>query len=158
MADAFQDYIAAQSRSYLEHVRRLVARKDVWALTIEQDEALLEGIRALDYSREHVSGGTYHDNIVDILERLEQNRAQHSASMAELVDIVDDAQRRIGQLSPPHARLLLHRYVDDLPWQDVGERLGYSMDYCRKELHHSALVEMHDHLPTEWRDPRHRAI
>ena len=158
MTKEHEDYLADQSRRYLEHVRRLVARKDVWALTIEQDEALLDGLRGIDYTREKVDGGGYVDKVADLLDRLEANRAQHLANMAELVEVVDDAQRRIGELSPTHARLLMLRYVSDMPWRDVAERMVYNEDYCRKELHESALVEMHAHLPNEWRDPEPRAV
>ena len=158
MTREHEDYLADQSRRYLEHVRRLVARKDVWALTIEQDEALLDGLKGIDYTREKVDGGGYVDRVADILDRLEANRAQHRANMAELVDVVEDAQRRIGLLSPAHARLLMLRYVSDMPWRDVAERMLYSEDYCRKELQTAALVEMHAHLPNDWRDPEPRAV
>lgn len=155
---AYDDYLADQSRGYLEHIRRLVSRKDVWALTIEQDEALLEGVRGVDYRREKVDGSPTPPDWAEIIERIEANRAQHRANMTELVAAVEDAQHRIGKLEPTHARLLLLRYVDDLAWQDVSERIVYSVDYCKKELHHAALVEMHEYLPTEWRDPEPRAV
>ena len=158
MTREHDDYLADQSRRYLEHVRRLVARKDVWALTIEQDEALLDGLRGIDYTREKVDGGGYVDRTADILDRLEANRAQHRANMAELVDVVEDAQRRIGRLSPTHARLLILRYVSDMPWRDVAERMLYSEAYCKQELHTAALVEMHGQLPNGWRDPEPRAV
>ena len=158
MTKEHDDYLADQSRRYLEHVRRLVARKDVWALTIEQDEALLDGLRGIDYTREKVDGGGYVDRVADILDRLEANRAQHMANMSELVDVVEDAQRRIGMLSPTHARLLMLRYVSDMPWRDVAERMLYNEDYCRKELHDAALLEMHAHLPNGWRDPEPKAV
>ena len=158
MTREHEDYLADQSRMYLEHVRRLVSRKDVWALTIEQDEALLDGLKGIDYTREKVDGGGYVDKVADILDRLEANRAQHRANMAELVDVVEDAQMRIGCLSPTHARLLMLRYVSDMPWRDVAERMLYSEAYCKQELHQAALVEMHGQLPTEWRNPEPRAV
>ena len=154
----YASLLASHSRAYLEHVRRLVGRKDVWAITIEQDEALLEGVRAIDYTREHVSGSRTQADVAEIMDRMERNREQHLANMAELEEVVEDAQRRIGRCSPVHARLLLLRYVSDLPWGEVASRLVYSEDYCRKQLHDAALEEMHAHLPQEWKVPGHRAI
>ena len=156
--DEMQQYLIDQSKDYLGHVRKLVSRRSVWALMIEQDEALLEGIKAVDYRREKVSGSPTPPDIAEIMDRLEYNKAQHKANMAELVEVVEDAQKRISNCEPIHARLLLLRYIDDLPWQDISERMVYSLDYCKKELRTAALLEMYDYLPNEWRDPIHSAI
>lgn len=158
MTPEMEEHMAEQSRAYLGHVRKLVGRKDAWELTIEHDGALLDGLRGIDYTRERVSGTPTPPEVVDLLERLERNMAQHQANMAELVDVVEDAKRRIMELDGTHARLLLLRYVEDMDWETVARRMFYSVDYCKKELHRAALVEMHGHLPTEWRDPRHPAV
>lgn len=155
----YDEYIASQSRAYMEHVRRLVSRRGVWALTIEQDEALLDGLRGIDYTREKVGGTAQQADIDSLLARLEANRAQHLANMAELVETVEDAQRRVALVDEPVlARLLLLRYVDDMAWEEVGRQLRYDPDHCRKFLHDKALVALFPHLPTEWRDPRPSAV
>ncbi len=156
--DEYRRYIAGQSRAYMEHVRRLVASRATWEAIIEQDVALMEGVKGIDYTRVQVAGGQRADRMAELLDRLEGNRRQHEASMAALVEAVEDAQERVSRIDAPYSTLLLLRYVSDLPWGEVARRVHYSEDYCKKELQDAALVEMHAHIPTEWRDPSHRAV
>ena len=156
--DEWKRYLAAQSRAYMEHVRRLVASRATWDAIIEQDMALIDGLRGIDYTREQVSGGQYADRTAELLDRLEANRRQHEASMAALVEAVEDAQRRVSRIDAPYSTLLLLRYVSDLPWQEVAGRLHYSEFHCRRELHDEALAHLYDHLPQEWKDPRPSAV
>lgn len=152
--EAIEEYRAGQSREYLEHVRGLVAKKAAWESIMEQDAALLEQLRAIDYRRERVDGTPTPPDIADLLDRLDANRARHAALMAELVEAVDGAQRTIMKLDAPFCELLLLRYVSAWQWDDVAARLNYSTDYCRKELHDVALILLYWELPPMWRDPR----
>lgn len=156
--DEYSSHKASQAKDYLDHVRRLVASRAAWEAIIEQDVALMEGLRGIDYAVEKVDGGHYRDRMAELLDRLEENRRQHDASMAALVEAVEDAQERISRLDAPYSTLLLLRYVSDMPWREVSDRLHYSEVHVRQRMHEDALVMLHGHLPTEWRDPEHRAI
>lgn len=154
----YEQLLANQSRAYLTHIVRLTKSESLWRGIVEKEEALIENLRAIDYSQEHVSGTSRSLDIADRLDKLEQNRTHHEASLVDLADAVSDAHDRITKLEPVSGAIISLRYLHDLSWRDVSETIHHDYDYTRTHLHDAALLEMYEHLPIDWKIPEQRAI
>lgn len=156
--DEIEQYRYEQARAWLEHVAKLKHAVGASRDMLEMFEGLAEQARAIDYSRVRVSGGQQADRMAEAVARLDEAHMQWAANLAAYTDEATDAAARIDRLEDKtEARALLAHYVDGRPWERVCIMLDYSYDGIM-HVRQRAVLHMYDHMPTEWRDPVHRAL
>lgn len=147
------------AKAWLDHVRGL--GRDVQRARDMRDrfEALADGARGIDYTREKVGGGQWADRLAEALCRLEEAQAEWAANLAAYAAEAEDAARRIGMLEDPAERAVLSAYYVDgaATWDEVARGMGYSVQRVY-QVRESATVEAYEVLPPGWRDPRHPAV
>lgn len=98
-------------------------------------------LRAIDYSKERITGGEpsdLSDQICRYNEKLDKAKAEWQR-LAQYADTVDDM---IGNIPSEALRALLHeRYVNCGSWEQVAMVCGVSREWVRRRLHPRALKE-----------------
>ena len=65
-----------------------------------------------------------------------------------LIDIRTEITKAIFALESSTLRtLLLKRYLEFKPWEQIAEEMGYDADHVRKKLHSAALTKIDPERP-----------
>lgn len=78
---------------------------------------------------------------IDILDR----RLLHCKMT--LIDRQIDMEDAMERLPSKERQLIRYRYVYGLTWEQVAQRMHYAVDYCKKELHGSAIYNITHNTP-----------
>lgn len=147
----YEDFIAEESRAYLDKVRTLKKRIDECDQMIEVIRYLAEP-KGIDYASQPGSG-LNKDAIADVVAAMDEltgrwrdERLRLDAELDEALGIIYKLEGRESTL----CALLMYRYVSAMDWADVAEAMNYSEDYCYK-LHRAALVAVHRFIPPMYR-------
>lgn len=153
-----EQYRYEQAKEWLEHVARLKHAADAARDMMEMFWAIAENVKAIDYSREHVSGSPEMKRLEDSIAKVEDAAAQWAANQSAFVHEAVDAAERISRLDDAVERraLLLH-YVDGKTWEHVCVQMDYSWQRMM-EIRKSAVLHVYEFVPTQWRDPVHMAL
>lgn len=141
----FESWKAAEAAAYLKGVRQ--SSLDVRRLQDEIDvqRSLLPS--GMDVSRAKVRTSPQPDALelaaIRVIEMVEQYVTE-LAGYVEMQRDAHDAVRRMGDAR--HRAVLTLYYIDGHSWETVGEKLGYSVDWC-KELRAQALPLFWDVMP-----------
>lgn len=128
-------------REYLEGLRSI--RRRVRSLqesynTLKYD---MYALQALNYERERVSGTPPQTEVMDLnlLEALEQRKAELVSEWAALLRWRADAMQYIGAIANDNYRIILvSRYVNGKSWETVSKTIGYSRAQVDR-IHHKAM-------------------
>ena len=114
------------SKEYLEQARFLDMRINA---KLEQ----LESLKNLRLRAESADG---------TVTKIAVMQEEINRDIDELVDLKAEITRRIRQLSKPEYQTVLElRYLCFMTWEEIGDRMRYSMPYLFK-LHTRALEEL----------------
>lgn len=159
MTPEYEQYCIGQAEAWLEKVRRCVMYARQLDETAAAQYALADGLKALDYSRDHVSTSPTADAIPNAV-------IAHLSAGDSLAAIAEDAKRRsldaVSTLAcmpdRSEARCLTLYYVDALAtWVMVAESMGFNYDKVMR-LRRSALYHVYDYMPFAEREPTQPAI
>ena len=157
MTEEYERYKAAQAARWLEHVAKL--RRKIASIKDEIDEAraMADGVQAVCYDGMPRSAGAG-DGMERAVISLQDMIARFTTELAEYVEARQDAHDRLQTIDDPlYAECLTKHYILGWKWERVCVKMDYAYDGMMK-LRRRALAEAYDVMPTEWRDPMHRAI
>ena len=150
MQDEFFAYQRMWAKRYLQRVRGCVHTVAMIRSEIAELERSLDGVGAVRYDREHVSGTSDDDGLLRRIERMESLRAEFQEELDRNLQAQADAHKALSNVRQPWRAVLTYRYLEGLPWADVAERVGYSEDHVRKDMHDNGLVELFPFVPHEY--------
>lgn len=104
-------------------------------------EANLDNVKSFDYSKEKLQGGLVQDDSVMIekINRILEVQEIIRYKEAELKRLQANLYLEINRLSNTNEKILLQaRYILNETWEQIAERLGYSVRQIHR-LHSSAL-------------------
>lgn len=158
MDEEYRRYTVDKSKRYMQHIRSL--NHSVRMLEAEMDELrdMAAGLHGIDYAKPFVKSSQNADAIPNALARIESIMDEYESELGEFLDEQQAAHAALKEIDAVYAELLSFRYVQGMPWADVSERMKYSEEYVKRELHEDALAALYPYIPHGWRDPIHRAI
>ena len=112
-------------KEYMETIRRV--KRDIRLLMeqIERDSILAQGVTAIRYDVDKVQTSPS-DKMADIVARITETTETLYDRIALLQGLEEDARRLLVNLEEEHERVLVYRYIDEMSWVSVAERMGYS--------------------------------
>nr|DAL94835.1 MAG TPA: Protein of unknown function (DUF722) [Caudoviricetes sp.] len=129
------------ARNYLKPICRYRIRIDVLKERIETLKGDLYTLRAVDYSKERLSGGGTPSGIDGGIATLVDAESAALAEMAELVTRKETAVSIINELPDMDWKnILTHAYVNGYDNQEIADRISLSVDRV-KQLRREALYE-----------------
>lgn len=129
------------ARNYLKPICRYRIRIDVLKERLETLREDLYTLRAVDYSKERLSGGGTPSGIDGGIATLVDAESAALAEMAELVTRKETAVSLINELPDLDWRnILTHAYVNGYENQEIADRLDFSESRV-KQLRTKALYE-----------------
>lgn len=129
------------ARDYLKPICRYRIRIDVLKERIETLRGDLYTLRAVDYSKERLSGGGTPSGIDSGIATLVDAESAALAEMAELVTRKETAVSIINELPDMDWKnILTHAYVNGYNNQEIADRISLSVDRV-KQLRRDALYE-----------------
>lgn len=145
----YEDFIANESRAYLDKVRTIRNRIKVCDDMLEIVRRLAEP-KGIDYASQPGSG-VNKDAIADVVAAMDELSGAWRDERIRLMAELDEAVGTIYKIGDATlCVLLMSRYIDGLEWGDVAAVLNYSEDHCYK-LHRVALVAIHRFIPPMYR-------
>lgn len=113
-------------REYMENIRRV--RRDVRLLMeqIERDSNLAQGVTAIRYDVDRVQTSPAGDRMGDIVGRILETTNTLYDRIILLQGLEEEARAMLLKLDEEHERVLVYRYVDEMSWTSVAEKMGYS--------------------------------
>lgn len=113
-------------RDYMETIRRVKREIRLLMEQIERDSTLAQGVTAIRYDIDRVQTSPVSDRMGDIVARITETTTLLYDRIALLQGLEEDARRLLVNLTTEHERVLVYRYIDELSWISVAERMGYS--------------------------------
>ena len=112
-------------KEYMETIRRV--KRDIRLLMeqIERDSILAQGVTAIRSDVDKVQTSPS-DKMADIVARITETTETLYDRIALLQGLEEDARRLLVNLEEEHERVLVYRYIDEMSWVSVAERMGYS--------------------------------
>lgn len=145
----YEDFIAAESRAYLDKVRTIRNRIKVCDDMLEIVRRLAEP-KGIDYASQPGSG-VNKDAIADVVAAMDELSGAWRDERIRLIAELDEAVGAIYKVADATlCVLLMARYIDGMEWADVACALNYSEDHCYKK-HREALVAIHRFIPPMYR-------
>lgn len=121
----------------LKGLKRLVRAK---ARQIQEEREQIS-ITAVDYSREHVSGGTATSMQQRFAEHMERLEAEYDRLLDRMREVEDMIAEHLGDLTDIEQAIIVERYMHNKSWRQIEREYFYSHDYIM-ELHHNAIARM----------------
>lgn len=156
MTEEYERYKAAQAARWLEHVAKVGRRLRALQDEIDAQRASAEGVQAVSYDGmpRSQSDGQALPNAVAMLQELVADYLIEAAEYAEVQREAHECLRKIDD--PACSECLTRHYLLGASWEQCCVKMGYAYDGMMK-LRRRALADAYDFMPTEWRDPMHRA-
>lgn len=96
------------------------------------------------YSDAPKGGQSGNGKIPAAVERIAEQEEKIDAKIAELVGLQREIERLLNEVKNPDYRLLLElRYLQEMTWEQIAERMHYSWRHIVR-LHGKALLQMQD--------------
>lgn len=116
-------------REYMETIRKV--RRDIRLLMeqIERDAAIASGAQAIRYDVDHVQTSPIGDRMSDIVANIVENTDTLLNRIQTLQALEHDARHLLLNLKEEHERALVLHYIDDMPWSQVADKMGYGEKY-----------------------------
>lgn len=158
MNEELQRYRIEQADAWLSKARKLVGYERAMRKAADAQYELADGLRGIDYARDHVSTSPISDAIpnavavhVDVggsLDAIADNAKERIEEAARALDSMDD---------PTEAAALTLYYIACHKWEEVCVELSYSWDGMMT-MRRRALLHAYDVMPHSERDPMPSAI
>lgn len=116
-------------REYMETIRKV--RRDIRLLMeqIERDNVIASGVQAIRYDVDHVQTSPIGDRMSDIVANIVENTETLLNRIQTLQALEHDARHLLLNLKEEHERALVLHYIDDMPWSQVADKMGYGEKY-----------------------------
>ena len=137
------------ARNYLKPICRYGIRIDVLKERLDTLRGDLYILRAVDYSKERLSGGGTPSGIDSGIATLVDAEAAALAEMAELVTRKETAVNELPNMD--WKNILTYAYVDGYDNQEIADRIRFSVDRV-KQLRREALYEFGRSLENRQKD------
>lgn len=113
-------------KEYMENIRRV--RRDVRLLMeqIERDSTLAQGVTAIRYDVDRVQTSPVGDRMGDIVAKIVETTNTLHERIIYLQNLEEEARAMLLKLDEEHERVLVYRYIDEMSWTSVAEKMGYS--------------------------------
>ena len=158
LTEEYDRYKRAQASRWLEHVRRLGGKCRALQREVEEQRALASGLKGLDYSAPVVRSSASADGTPEAVIRLFDVIEEYCTELADYVEEQHAAHAALNDMSDElGAEALKRHYLCGQSWESCCVDMGYSWDGMMS-LRKRAVLELYDHIPTEWRDPLHQAV
>ena len=129
------------AKECLEGLRNMRIRLPKLERDIKELKAKLYTLRAIDYSKERITGGKPSD-LSDEICRYNEKLGNAKAEWQRLEKYADAVDEMIDSIPSEPLRALLHeRYVNCGSWEQVAMVCGVSREWVRRRLHPKALRE-----------------
>lgn len=125
----------------METIRRVKREIRLLMEQIERDSVIAQGVTAIRYDVDRVQTSPVSDKMGDIVARIAETTELLYDRISLLQGLEEDARRLLVNLKPEHERVLVYRYIDDMGWAQVSEKIGYNEKYIFT-LRDSALNEL----------------
>ena len=125
----------------METIRRVKREIRLLMEQIERDSVIAQGVTAIRYDVDRVQTSPVSDKMGDIVARITETTELLYDRISLLQGLEEDARRLLVNLKPEHERVLVYRYIDDMGWAQVSEKIGYNEKYIFT-LRDSALNEL----------------
>ena len=123
-----------QQASYIRQRMRFVGEK------IEEIRTSLESTGAIRYDKISVQSSPDPDPMIGSIARLDELVRKYDAMNSSYYDALIEIQKRInGMDSELYRKILAYRYLDELTFIQIADRMSYSYAYIRNK-HGEALV------------------
>ena len=133
------------AKEYLNYVRSIDNRLKIQEERIGQLEKDICSIKALDYTKDKVTGGRPID-ISGKIARLDELIRRASEDWDILIKERERAKLLIEELeSPKQQALLTNRYIQNEKWEAIAVELNITWPSTHR-LHHRALKNLQKHL------------
>ena len=151
-------YRYEQALKYLNHIKSLNDRVNSMQDAIEDYRGKLTCIRGMDYSADLVQVQSMGDTIPE--------------GVATLLDMIDECTELVAEYAREHRQamsvfkslsryeyeqLLEKHYLRNKDWGTVACEMSYSYDHVMN-MRRSAIAEVYDFMPCEYRDPVPQAV
>lgn len=143
-------YMMMWSKRYLQRVRSCVHTIAMVRSEIAELESMMDGLGAVRYDLERVRGSAYDEGMLRRIDRIDSLRAEYRDELDRNVQAQADAHKALANVRQPWRAVLTYRYLEGMTWADVAERVGYSVDHCKADLHDNGLVELYPFIPHEY--------
>ena len=153
LTDEFADYMRMWSKRYLQRVRATIHTIGQLRSEIAELDEMVDGISAIDYSADHVSGTADDDAMANAIVRRDSLKAELQSELDACLNFKADAHRALSKVRQPWRAVLTYRYVEGKAWADVTKQLNgmegnhYAEVYVRKEMHDNGLLELYQFVP-----------
>lgn len=147
LTDEFAEYMRMVSKRYLQRVRSTIHTVAMLESELAELDGMMDGLKAVDYSRDRVSAPATDDGMVNAIARMESLRAEYRDELDGHLQVKAGAHAALAHVRQPWRAVLTYRYLQGLAWADVAERAGYSEAYCKGELHDNGLLELYPYVP-----------
>lgn len=128
------------AREFLEKLRSLDEHVRVLKLTYSQLKADIKGLKAVDYSKDRITGGKGSD-ISDLIVLCEAKEEEVKEAIAERLRMKAKAIELIGSVNDKvSCSILLLRYVNNRSWEVIRSYLHYAESQAYY-LHRKAVRE-----------------
>lgn len=140
------------AKECLEGLRDMRIRLRRLERDIKELREKLYGIKAVDYSKERVTGGEPSD-LADQIGLYNEKLEQSKREWKQLDVYIDAVDALINQIKSEQLRVLLHeRYVNGGSWEEVAYVVGVSREWIRKRMHRDALKEFEKIYKNSWQE------
>ena len=157
MTEEYDRYRYEKAREWLEHVRDLGVEANRIQGLVESERAMLDGVRGIDYTVEHVSGTRDVPDLADLVDRLFAHIREYTASLSAYTDERMKAARALDGLDNAKERQVLTMYyLLGRTWGEAADEMDYSVQRVM-QIRKDAVLHAFDIMPHAWRDPVHPA-
>lgn len=89
---------------------------------------------AIRYDKDKIQTSPSDDLMSDTLGKIEELEKDKCNLVSNYIKAMDSVCNLINCLEDEQSRLLLkHRYIGNVPWKEVAERMQYSEEWCYKK-------------------------
>lgn len=126
--------------SFLKQVRKCTKRLRDVEDEIELIENDMSGLKAIQYDKERVQTSPDDSRLEALYDKLVLKQKMQKELKQELIEIRQDVLNVVDDVADEELHgLLYYRYVRCCSWNEVANKIGYSVDHTRGHLHAKAV-------------------
>ena len=112
-------------KNKLEELRGKKRRLKQLEMQIAEEQASLDGIKAVNYESQSVQGGTSNTVQLRYIEHMERLCADRKQVLEDVFALEDFVAEHIKDLSSLEQSMLIDRYMNGKSWRKIQEEYGY---------------------------------
>ncbi len=127
------------AKEFLNRGRRLNELIDSRLREVSRLRQLAASVSSPPTDGERIEGGIPQSKVENSVVKIIALEEEINAEIDRLVEVHREIRVAIERLSSPHERLILReRYINDMAWEDIADKLNYSIRQVTR-LHGRAL-------------------